>query len=88
MMTDAINSAMKAGRQFESCSNNFLLFYYFVLFSLFLISSFFETHFKIKTSEKIVRLDLAEIISSIKKMNKTVNQRLLRATSWYEFEPI
>ena len=32
-----------------------------------LISSIFETHFNIKTNEKILRFDLAEIIFKFKK---------------------
>ena len=41
-----------------------------------LISSFFETDFKIKTSDKNLRLfDLAEIIFKFKKMNKTLHIR-------------
>ena len=40
------------------------------------ISSFFETHFKIKTSDKIFRhFDLAEIIFKIEKKNKTLHIR-------------
>ena len=39
----------------------------------FAMSSFFETHFKIKTSGKILRrFDLTEIIFKYKKNNKTL----------------
>ena len=39
-----------------------------------LISSFFGTHFKIKTSDKILRFDLAEIIFKFIK-NNTLHKR-------------
>ena len=41
-----------------------------------LISSFFEAHFKIKTSKTILRrFDLSEIIFKFKKANRTLNIR-------------